>query len=42
LTDETKRARDGIRDFLAMIESTARRFEEKRAARAEVASVVGL
>jgi acyl-[acyl-carrier-protein] desaturase len=42
LTDEAERARDGIRDFLEMIDATARRFEEKRAARAEVASAVSL
>ncbi len=42
LTDEAERARDGIRDFLAMVDASARRFEEKRAERAPLAQAVGI
>jgi acyl-[acyl-carrier-protein] desaturase len=42
LSDEAELARDGIRDFLAMVDASARRFEEKRAEQAPVALAVGL
>ena len=32
LTDEAERARDGIVEFLGMLDVTAARFEDKRAA----------
>jgi acyl-[acyl-carrier-protein] desaturase len=38
LSDEAERARDEIRDFLAMVDITARRYEAKRAVRASVGS----
>jgi len=41
LSDEAKTARDGVRAFMEMVDATARRFEEKRAARNEIASAVG-
>jgi acyl-[acyl-carrier-protein] desaturase len=42
LSEEAQRARDGIRDFLGMVDASARRFEEKRASLAPLAQVVGL
>ena len=41
LTDDAERARDEIRDFVAMVDATAQRFEAKRVARAAVASAAG-
>jgi hypothetical protein len=41
LGDEAKRARDEIRTFVGVVDATARRFEERRAARNEIASAVG-
>ncbi len=41
LTDAAERARDEIRDFLAMVDAQARRFEAKRAAREPLAAASG-
>jgi acyl-[acyl-carrier-protein] desaturase len=41
LSDEAKTARDEIRAFVGVVDATATRFEEKRAARDEIASAVG-
>ena len=41
LSDEAEQARDGIRTFMGVVDATARRFEERRAARNEIMSAVG-
>jgi acyl-[acyl-carrier-protein] desaturase len=41
LSAEANRARDEVRAFMEVLDATARRFEEKRAARDEIASAVG-